>query len=63
MNEIDMDQMEVYDIIRRLKLISEVWRSENCPLPIDFWPDPFYIAFVPEKPNGFHQIHQKCLHL
>jgi hypothetical protein len=24
MNEIDMDQMEVYDIIRRLKLISEV---------------------------------------
>jgi hypothetical protein len=24
MNEIDMDQMELYDIIRRLKLISEV---------------------------------------
>ena len=24
MNEIDMDQMEVYDIIRRLKLINEV---------------------------------------
>ena len=24
MNEIDMDQMEIYDIIRRLKLISEV---------------------------------------
>ena len=50
MNEIDMDQMEVYDIIRRLKLINEVWRSENCPLPIDFWPDPFYITFVPEIP-------------
>ena len=24
MNEIDMDQMEIYDISRRLKLISEV---------------------------------------
>ena len=29
MNEIDMDQMDVYDIMRRLKVMNEVWRSEN----------------------------------
>ena len=27
MNEIDMDQMDVYDIMRRLKLMNEVWQS------------------------------------
>ena len=29
MSEIDMDDMEVYDIMRRLKVMNEVWRSEN----------------------------------
>jgi hypothetical protein len=29
MSDIDMDDMEVYDIIRRLKVMNEVWQSEN----------------------------------
>ena len=29
MNEIDMDQMDVYDIMRRLKVMNEVWHSLN----------------------------------
>ena len=38
MNEIDMDQMDVYDIMRRLKVMNDVWQSGNwhkggCTIP------------------------------